>query len=255
MKRILSVLLALVLCLSLFACGAEESLQADRNAVDTCPPAPEGETPPAQDTVTPPEEEPVPADPLPGEQVAPEPLQIKHSHPMFTFADDKEEPLLTLTASIPHFGLPQITDYYTSLYDDLYAVCQLNTEDAARQKAEYQAMGQEFTPWTVNMTTEVTRNDGVTLSLMRTVTEEWPGHEVVQYYAETFDVATQGRLLLSDLFQPGADYLTRLADSSEVDQLNFALSDDSLMLCIEGGYRALPLSDLSDILQPQYVTE
>ncbi len=253
MKRILSVLLALLLCLFLFACGAEESLQADRNSVITCYPAPEDETPPAQEPVTPPEE-PVPADPLPGEKVAPEPLQIKHSHPMFTFADDKEEPLLILTASIPDFGLSQITDYYTTLYDDLYAICQLNTEDAARQKAELQALGQEFTPWTVRMLPVITHNDGVTLSMMRTVIEKLGEQETQRTYGETFDVASQGRLLLGDLFQKNTDYVSRLP-VTEPDQLNFSLTDGFLMLYTETETVSVPLSDLSDILLPQYVTE
>ena len=151
--------------------------------------------------------------------------------------------------------LPQIHDFYQNLISDFLGIASLNREDAARQRADYQAMGQEFSPWQVNVSAEVTRNDGVTLSIMREIREQLGGDPTITYQCETFDVASQGRLLLGDLFQPGADYLTRLVDSSEVDQLNFALSDDNLILCIEGGYRTLPLSDLSDILLPQYITE
>ncbi len=251
MKRWFSILLALTLCLFLFACGKQpaQTPPADDPPPMEVPPV----DPPAQDPVTPPEE-PVPADPLPGEQVAPEIPQIKHSHPMFTFTDDKEEPLLILTASIPHFALPQINDYYQSLYDDLYALCQLNTEDAARQKAEMEAMGQEFTPWSARLLPLITRNDGVTLSVQRTVIEKQGEQETQHTYAETFDVASQGRLLLSDLFQPGADYQSFWTDTGELDQLNFAITEDAVVVCGENG-GAVPLSELSDILLPQYVTE
>ena len=69
MKPILSVLLTLLLCLSLFACGKQpEAPPANDPPVTETPPA---ETPP-QEPVTPPEEEPAPVDPLPGETVAPE---------------------------------------------------------------------------------------------------------------------------------------------------------------------------------------
>lgn len=251
MKPILSVVLALMLCLSLFACGKKpEAPPANDPPVTETPPA---ETPP-QEPVTPPVEEPVPADPLPGEQAVPKVVVNTTTSEYLTETGDVT--LLQITMSLPSCGsLSQIDNYYQSMKSDLVATYRLNLEDALRQYDAYKASGMDFSAWKMDVSTEITRNDGATLSVLRSVSEEWPEHDVFRYYAETFDVATQGRLLLSDLFQPGVDYLTRLADSGEVDQLNFALSDDSLMLCIEGGYRALPLSDLSDILLPQYITE
>lgn len=247
MKRVLSLFLTLLLCLSLCAC----------NKTPEAPPAndpPPVEIPP-QEPVTPPEEEPVPADPLPGEQVAPEALQYTHNNILYTFTDDKEEPLLALVSSIPVYeGATRINDYYQAVYDDLYAVCQLNLEDAARQKQELQAMGQAFTPWAVHLLPAVLRNDGVTLSVYRTIIEERGEQETSYVYGETFDVATQGRLLLKDLFLPEADYLSRLP-VSEPDQLNFAITSVALMLCTETETVSVALTDLSDILKPQYHAE
>ena len=114
MKRRLSLLLALLLCLSLFACGR----QPEAPPANDTPPA--AETPPVE---TPPQE-PDPDEPLPEEPVAPEKLQYKPSNVMFTFTDDKEESLLTLISSIPIYeGATRINDYYQAVYDDLFAVC------------------------------------------------------------------------------------------------------------------------------------
>ena len=72
MKHLLSVVLALALCLSLFACGKQpEAPPANDPPVTEAPPS---ETPP-QEPVTPPEE-PAPADPLPGEPAVPEVPQV-----------------------------------------------------------------------------------------------------------------------------------------------------------------------------------
>ena len=245
MKRRLSLLLALLLCLSLFACGR----QPEAPPANDTPPA--AETPPVE---TPPQE-PEPDEPLPEEPVAPEKLQYKPSNVMFTFTDDKEESLLTLVSSIPVYeGATRINDYYQAVYDDLYAICQLNLEDAARQKQELQAMGQAFTPWVVHLLPTVLRNDGVTLSVYRAVTEKRGEQETSLVYGETFDVATQGRLLLGDLFLPEADYLSRLP-VAEPDQLNFTITSGMLMLVTETETVSIPLSDLADILKSQYLAE
>lgn len=252
MKRTFSILLALILCLSLCACRQQEETPP---AVDAPPvETPPAETPPSQEPVAPPEEAPVPADPLPGEQMPPE---VILGSATTIFKDADETPLVQVDATLPACeGLPQIDSYYKAMYDDLTATCGLNREDAARQQAEYQATGQEFTPWAVDMTAEVTRNDGMTLSVVRTLTEDWPDHQTEQYYAETFDIATQGRLLLGDLFTVGAEvYSPRLLSEGEADQLNFALTGDSLILCTDTGTVTLPLSGLTDILQPQWATE
>ena len=260
MKRCFSLIFALVLCLTLFACSKQptNTPPVDTPPIDApptaVPPAEQPNDPPAQTPVTPPEE-PVPADPLPGEQVAPEIPQVTSSPSMFTFTDDSQNPLLVLTTGLPSCeSLPQITGYYKAIYDDLYAVCKLNTEDAARQKAEAQTMGQEFSPWQTRVMCVVTRNNGVTLSVMRTVIEEWGQQETMNTYAETFDVASQGRLLLGDLFQKNTDYVSRLP-VTEPDQLNFAFTDGFLLLCTQEETVSVPLSDLSDILLPQYITE
>ena len=136
------------------------------------------------------------------------------------------------------------------------------------------------------------RNDGKTLSVLREVYENLGGaHPMITYQAETFDVASQGRLLLGDLFSVAEDaYSARLQDMilAQMDQketetgvlyydfareqlmtlhdsLDFALTEDCLLIFYNEYALAphaagpqhfyLPLSDLSDILLPQYVTE
>ena len=240
MKRIIPFLLALLLCLC--ACGKQPAPVTPTEPVTEAPTA-APTAPPATEPVT---EAPTEA---PTEPTAP---AVGANTVQYTFTDDKQEPLLTLTAGVTVCeGADQINAYYQAAYDDLYAVCQLNTEDALRQKAEAAARGEEFTPWTVRMMESVTLNDGVTLSTMRVVKEKQGEQETEQVYAETFDMASQGRLLLGDLFLPGADYAGRLA-MTEPDQLNFALTDGFLLLCSDGKTAYQPLSDLADILKPQY---
>ena len=295
MKRCLFLVLVLLLCLSLFACGKEQTTQVpepDTNVI-TCYPAPEDVTPPAQESVPPPEE-PVPADPLPGEQVAPEVPEVIFGNYSATFGDSSGTiDYVLVDANLPHMeSLPQIHSYYQTLWEDLKAIYGLNREDAIRHKADMESMGLEFIPWAVELEFEVTRNDGVTLSVLREIYENLGGaHPMITYQAETFDVASQGRLLLGDLFSVAEDvYSARLQDMilAQMDQketetgvlyyesareqlmtlldpMDFALTGDCLLIFYNEYALAphaagpqhfyLPLSDLSDIVKPQYLTE
>ena len=244
MKRILSVILALALCLSLFACGkkpveapTEPATQPPTEAPTAAPTEPTTEVPTEAPT-----EPPLP-EVIPGSATA-------------IFKDDSDNPVLEMRVTLPACeSLPQIDAYYKAMYDDLYATCTLNAQEAAQRRSEFVTDGLDFTPWSVEVDCEITRNDGVTLSVMREVYEHFGGpYPTVTCFCETFDVASQGRLLLSDLFVEGADYISRLP-VAEPEQLNFALTDSFLLVGIEGDTEALLLSDLSDILQPQYVTE
>ncbi|MBQ4577443.1 MAG: hypothetical protein IJA84_00135 [Clostridia bacterium] len=252
MKRFFALTLALMLCLALFACGKQpaQTPPADDPPPVEVPPV----DPPAQDPVTPPEE-PVPADPLPGEQVSPEVPEVTSDVASVQYKDDSGEVLvMDIQVELPIFeGLPQINDYYQSRRDDLVSTYQLNLDGARQQQAADKSAGIDFIPWGVWVNHEITRNDGVTLSVMYTVRERWSDQDVILIYGDTFDTASQGRLLLGDLFQPEADYLSRLP-VEEVGQMNFALTDDNLVLCLSDTV-TVPLSDLSDILLPQYVTE
>ena len=291
MKRILSILLALMLCLVLFGCRKEDTNQS---GVDAAPPAPVVSVcPPAQEPVTPPEE-PVPADPLPGEQVVPEIPEVIFGNYSGTFGDSSGTiDYVLVDANLPHIeSLPQIHSYYQTLWEDWKAIYELSREDAIRYKADMESMGLEFIPWTVEIQFDVLRNDGVTLSVLRQVYENLGGaHPMISYQAETFDVASQGRLLLGDLFSVAEDaYSARLQDMilAQMDQketetgvlyyesareqlmtlhdpLDFALTEDCLLIFYNEYALAphaagpqhfyLPLSDLSDIVKPQYLTE
>lgn len=290
MKHILSILLALMLCLALFACGKQPAQTPPADA----PPAPVVSVcPPAQEPVTPPEE-PVPADPLSGEQVAPEVPEVIFGNYSATFGDSSGAiDYVLVDANLPHMeSLPQIHSYYQTLWEDWKAIYGLNREDAIRHKADMESMGLEFIPWAVEIQFDVLRNDGKTLSVLREVYENLGGaHPMITYQAETFDVASQGRLLLGDLFSVAEDaYSARLQDMilAQMDQketetgvlyydfareqlmtlhdsLDFALTEDCLLIFYNEYALAphaagpqhfyLPLSDLSDILLPQYVTE
>ena len=291
MKRILSILLALMLCLVLFGCRKEDTNQS---GVDTAPPPPVVSVcPPAQEPVTPPEE-PVPADPLPGEQVVPEIPEVIFGNYSGTFGDSSGTiDYVLVDANLPHIeSLPQIHSYYQTLWEDWKAIYELSREDAIRHKADMESMGLEFIPWTVEIQFDVLRNDGVTLSVLRQVYENLGGaHPMISYQAETFDVASQGRLLLGDLFSVAEDaYSARLQDMilAQMDQketetgvlyyesareqlmtlldpMDFALTEDCLLIFYNEYALAphaagpqhsyLPLSDLSDIVKPQYLTE
>lgn len=287
MKHILSVVLALALCLSLFACGKQpEAPPANDPPVTEAPPS---ETPP-QEPVTPPEE-PAPADPLPGEPAEPEVPQVMINGLTIISMNGANEKTFQLDLNLPVCeSLPKIDSYYQAMRDDLQATYGLNREDAALQLSDYQAAGLEFTPWAAQVTATITRNDGTTLSVLREIYENFGGaHPLVTYRAETFDVSTQGRLLLGDLFTVSEDqYLARLqnmilaqmdqkeADSGVayfddareqllnlLDPMDFALTEDSLLIFYNVYALAphaagpqqfyLPLSELSDILKPQWV--
>ena len=281
MKRILSVILALMLCLSLFACGkqpveapTEPATQPPTEAPTAAPAEPATEAPTEAPT-----EPPLP-EVIPGSATA-------------IFKDDSDNPVLEMRVTLPACeALPQIDAYYKAMYDDLYATCALNAQEAAQRRSEFITDGLDFIPWAVEVDCEITRNDGVTLSVLREVYENLGGaHPLVTYRAETFDVASQGRLLLGDLFTVSEDeYLSRLKDlilpqmdkletdsgvlyfdyareelMTLLDPMDFALTGDSLLIFYNEYALAphaaglqhfyLPLSDLSDILQPQYVTE
>lgn len=291
MKRFFALTLALMLCLSLFGCG---KVDTNQSGIDAAPPAPVVSVcPPEQEPVTSPEE-PVPADPLPGEQVAPEVPEVIFGNYSAIFGDSSGAiDYVLVDANLPHMeSLPQIHSYYQTLWEDLKAIYGLNREDAIRHKADMESMGLEFIPWTVEIQFDVLRNDGKTLSVLREIYENLGGaHPMITYQAETFNVASQGRLLLGDLFSVAEDaYSARLQDMilTQMDQketetgvlyydfareqlmtlhdpLDFALTEDCLLIFYNEYALAphaagpqhfyLPLSDLSDILLPQYVTE
>lgn len=292
MKRWFSVLFLLTLCVLLIGCSKQ--LDAAPGAMLPAEKPQQTETPTVpQPPVTTPEE-PAPAEPLPEEPSTPVIPEMTTSHHDAGFKDqDNVNDVLSVKAALPNCEtLPKINTYYQALWDDFYASCQLTWEDALTQKADFAAAGLEFLPWTLEISSEVARNDGVTLSVIRTIYENTGGmHPSITYKSETFDIASQGRLLLSNLFTvPEAEYFPRLQemilaqmDKREtedgiyyydfareelmtlLDPMDFVLTEDSLQIFFNvytlAPYAAgpqqfsLPLSDLADIVKPQYLTE
>ena len=295
MKRWSFLICLLILCLALVGCGKEAPAAppVDNGAI-SAPPAeqPKVEQPSPQ-PVTPPVEEPVPADPLPGEQVAPVVPEVTPDSNIVITHNANNETVFQLDLNlISCADLPKIDTYYKTMCADLKALYALSGDEATRQQAEYQTMGYEFLPWAASVNAEVTRNDGVTLSVLREIYENLGGaHPMVTYQAETFDVASQGRLLLGNLFTVSEDvYSPRLRDMilsqmdkqetengvayydsareqlmTLLDPMDFALTEDCLLIFYNEYALAphaagpqlfyLPLSELSDILLPQYITE
>ena len=295
MKRWSFLICLLMLCLALVGCGKEAPAAppVDNGAI-YAPPAeqPKVEQPSPQ-PVTPPVEEPVPADPLPGEQVAPVVPEITPDSNIVITHNANNETVFQLDLNlISCADLPKIDTYYKTMCADLKALYALSGDEATRQQAEYQTMGYEFLPWAASVNADVLRNDGVTLSVLREIYENLGGaHPMVTYQAETFDVASQGRLLLGNLFTVSEDvYFPRLRDMilsqmdkqetengvayydsareqlmTLLDPMDFALTEDCLLIFYNEYALAphaagpqlfyLPLSELSDILLPQYITE
>ena len=295
MKRWSFLICLLMLCLALVGCGKEAPAAppVDNGAIS----APPAEQPKVEQSspqpVTPPVEEPVPADPLPGEQVAPAVPEITPDSNIVITHNANNETVFQLDLNlISCADLPKIDTYYKTMCADLKALYALSGDEATRQQAEYQTMGYEFLPWAASVNAEVTRNDGVTLSVLREIYENLGGaHPMVTYQAETFDVASQGRLLLGNLFTVSEDvYSPRLRDMilsqmdkqetengvayydsareqlmTLLDPMDFALTEDCLLIFYNEYALAphaagpqlfyLPLSELSDILLPQYITE
>lgn len=295
MKRWSFLICLLMLCLALVGCGKEAPAAppVDNGAI-SIPPAEQPKVEqPSQQPVTPPVEEPVPADPLPGEQVAPVVPEITPDSNIVITHNANNETVFQLDLNLISCAeLPKIDTYYKTMCADLKALYALSGDEATRQQAEYQTMGYEFLPWAASVNAEVTRNDGVTLSVLREIYENLGGaHPMVTYQAETFDVASQGRLLLGNLFTVSEDvYSPRLRDMilsqmdkqetengvayydsareqlmTLLDPMDFALTEDCLLIFYNEYTLAphaagpqlfyLPLSELSDILLPQYITE
>ena len=295
MKRWSFLICLLILCLALVGCGKEAPAAPpmDNGAISAPPAEQPKEEQPSQQPVTPPGEEPVPADPLPGEQVAPVVPEITPDGNIVITHNANNETVFQLDLNlISCADLPKIDTYYKTMCADLKALYALSGDEATRQQAEYQTMGYEFLPWAASVNAEVTRNDGVTLSVLREIYENLGGaHPMVTYQAETFDVASQGRLLLGNLFTVSEDvYFPRLRDMilsqmdkqetengvayydsareqlmTLLDPMDFALTEDCLLIFYNEYALAphaagpqlfyLPLSELSDILLPQYITE
>lgn len=285
MKRRLSLLLALLLCLSLFACGKT-------------PEEPPAEPPAQQDPVSQPEPTPEPEpEPQPEPEPAPEPqpsspaVEVDASHYSHqVIAAAGAAPVITATFLMPEAeGLSKITAYYESVKTDLFTIYSSEAGDALLQM---QNMGENFLPWTMEMTFEVQRNDGTVLSILRELYESRGGvHPAVVHFAETFEVESQGRLLLGNLFTvPEEEYLARLRDLilaqmdkregeegvyyfesareqllNLLDPMDFALTEDSLLIFFDHyalapyaagpQYFYLPYSELSDILDTRWVKE
>lgn len=273
MKRILSLFLLLSLCLSLCACNKT-------------PEAPPVEPPVQQDPAPAPEPTPEPT-PEPEPVVTGVEIDANHySHQVIAAVD--AAPVITADFLMPEpEGMPQITAYYETVKTDLFAIYSSEAGDALLQM---QNMGENFRPWAMEMTFEVQRNDGTVLSILRELYENRGGvHPSVVYFAETYEVASQGRLLLGNLFTVPEDvYLARLQDMilAQMDQretgdgvyyfefareqllnlldpMDFALTEDSLLIFFDvyalapyaagPQYFYLPYSELSDILDTRWV--
>ena len=279
MKRVLSLFLTLLLCLSLCACNKT-------------PEAPPVEPPVQQDPAPAPEPTPEPT-PEPEPTPDPEPVVTgvevdanHYSHQVIAAVD--AAPVITADFLMPEpEEMPQITAYYETVKTDLFAIYSGEAGDALLQM---QNMGENFRPWAMEMAFEVQRNDGTVLSILRELYENRGGvHPSVVYFAETYEVASQGRLLLGNLFTVPEDvYLARLQDMilAQMDQretgdgvyyfefareqllnlldpMDFALTEDSLLIFFDvyalapyaagPQYFYLPYSELSDILDTRWV--
>lgn len=286
LKRICSLLLALTLCLGLWGCGRTPQQPSQPGPEEgTGPAIPDTpEVPDTPDSSEPPSAEPTPEAPA-------FPVQVTARESSTSACDtDGQTVLLTIKASFPELaGMEQISDYYRDMQADLELLYHSDVEEAAARRKEQLALGDAFIPSQVTMDYQVLRNDGVTLSILRQTVESRGGPApAATLRAETFDVASQGRLLLSDLLtvpqeeavgrlmalvweqmegQDGA--LWQVSDPEQLEQLfdplNFALTDDSLVVFFEGAQLSvqsvglprfdLPLESLSDLLRPEYVTE
>lgn len=288
MKRLCSLALALLLCFGLFGCGGQQKepdLSAD--GPEATEPSETFKTP------EPPEEPDAPGDPEePTAADSAAPLEITSAESRTVAADpaDGKTAVLTIDAAFPAIeGMERVTDYYSAMQAELETVYGADAEEAAARREELLSVGSEFSPWQVTMEYEVLRNDGVTLSILRRICENRGGaYPTVALRAETFDVASQGRLLLTDLFavsteealsalmatvwtqmEARSDTVWLVSDAEQLerlyDPLDFALTDDSLVVFFGDSQLAahaageqrfdLPLSGLSHLLRPEYVTE
>ncbi len=299
MKRFFTLLLALCLCMSLFACN-KQPVDVETPPVET--PGQTEDPVPTPDPAPVPDPEPAPT-PDPEPQPDPEPVQpedpsveVDEAHYFYMIHDhnmqvtSEASAVVRATFNMPEIEtMPYVTDYYTQVQSDLFNVYCIEGEDALLQK---QDLGENFRPWEMEMSFEVLRNDGTVLSILRQLYENRNGaHPSLVFFAETYGVESQGRLLLANLFTVSEDeYLARLRDMivaqmdrnetenggyyfdfareqllSLLDPMDFALTEDSLLIFFDeyalAPYAAgmqhiyLPLSELSDILDTQWVTQ
>lgn len=287
MKRVISLLLALALFGALWGCGGgkQPEVSDDEPAQPGVPVLPEEPETPAEP------EEPGEDAPVVEPGTAEAPVQVTARESSAGVCDaDGQTVLLNIDASFPEIEeMERVTDYYRAMQADLETVYGADAEEAAARREELLSVGSEFSPWQVTMEYEVLRNDGVTLSILRRTYENRGGaYPTVTLRGETFDVASQGLLLLGDLFTVGqaeavgavmaqvwaqmeaqSDTVWLVSAEEQLEQmydpLDFTLTDDSLVVFFGDSQLAahaageqrfdLPLAELSHLLRPEYVTE
>jgi hypothetical protein len=169
-------------------------------------------------------------------------------------------------------------------YDGLYAESQIDWKGSLKEQAAQQRKqaGKDFLPYQIDETCEITADTETYLSVQRHVTQFTGGsQEGILIYGETFRKADGTLVLLSDLFQEGADYTEKLfseirsqiqknsqvayyenaAEQAKIgleENPTYYLTENQLVLVCQAGELApyaegpqiffIPLSDLQDVL-------
>lgn len=208
MRRILSVLLAALLLLSLAACGQEAAPAPETPEEPAVP-----ETPDVPEEPTP-EPEPEPeAEPEPEDTPAPDPESSGVSVETVT-SEGSVEDMVSYTIAVPQVATG--SDAVDQILNDYYTAAAGKVEDLCWGDLYVEVMEQQMQAH-VDASFTVERNDGEILSICRTVTVNYlqtgSTMEDQQILGETFRVSDGGLLTAGDFFSvPEEQWTDRLAD-------------------------------------------
>ncbi len=187
MKRAAALMLACLLCLSLFACSRTE------------PEPPEEEDDPPAGPVAP-QPDPQP-DPDPDPAVTVEERSLSK-----TYTNDAGDELLRVSAVVPcpagSDAMEQIAAYYEAWLDDIEYYCETMLVETATEGLAWAKESESvFNPYAFESAYQVTRSDAAVFSVMRDQYESTGGvHPAYTMLAETFDASNGGRLSVFTLF-------------------------------------------------------
>lgn len=189
LKTLTALLLALLLCLSMFGCNRQEEPDDDVDPPVVDPdPQPDPQPDPEPDTDSEPE-------------VAVDELTFSKTYE----TDDGEELVrVSIVAPSPSGSeaMEQIAAYYQTWLDDMEYYCDtMLTETAREGMAWARQNGGVYTPYALESGYQLTRLDDAVFSVIRDQYESTGGvHPSYNMLAETFDAQNGGRMSVFTLF-------------------------------------------------------
>jgi len=125
-----------------------------------------------------------------------------------------------------------ISNYYEDKRSDAQLYCEQSLKEYASQQKEEQ--GNDFTPLSLSVSCEVTRNDGVLFSTLREYKEISGEESSITYKTENFLADTGAILTLEDVFRVDKTQYEKLISKRVLEQIKEKMAQDSTLQYNEG---------------------